>query len=110
MTFNITLEATEEDPLFLQIATRVRTAITVGHLLPGARLPSSRALAAQLAIARGTVDAAYARVAGGGGGRVEAAEQPPLLFPRAADAGADGPRPFQMGLPALDVFPRKLWS
>jgi GntR family transcriptional regulator/MocR family aminotransferase len=126
MTLNITLDTAEKDPLFLQIATRVRAAIAVGHLLPGARLPSSRALAAQLAIARGTVDAAYALLAGEGaietrgsagtivsgvaGRRVEAAEQPPLLFPRVPDIEPDGPRPFQMGLPALDAFPRKLWS
>jgi GntR family transcriptional regulator/MocR family aminotransferase len=126
MTLNITLDTAEKDPLFLQIATRVRSAITAGHLLPGARLPSSRALAAQLAIARGTVDAAYALLAGEGaietrgsagtvvsgavGRRVEVAEQSPLVFPAAAAAVCVGPLPFQMGLPALDVFPRKLWS
>ena len=58
ITFTITIDTTQQDPLFLEIATRVRTAIAAGHLLPGARLPSSRALAAKLAIARGTVDAA----------------------------------------------------
>src|ERR1700722_13985737 len=126
MTLNITLDTAEKDPLFLQIATRVRAAITVGHLLPGARLPSSRALAAQLAIARGTVDAAYALLAGEGaieargsagtvvpgvaGRRAEVVEQPTLLFPRVADTEQSRPRPFQMGLPALDAFPRKLWS
>ena len=127
MTFNITLDATEEDPLFLQIATRVRTAITVGHLLPGARLPSSRALAAQLAIARGTVDAAYALLAGegaietravggddrirewlAGGSRWRSRRR--WCFPPHRRPNSAGPRPFQMGLPALDVFPRKLWS
>jgi GntR family transcriptional regulator/MocR family aminotransferase len=126
MTLNITLDSTEDDPLFLQIATRVRSAIAAGHLLPGARLPSSRALAAQLAIARGTVDAAYALLAGEGaietrrsagtivsgpvGRRIEVAEQSPLVFPSAPAAVCGGPLPFQMGLPALDAFPRKLWS
>jgi GntR family transcriptional regulator / MocR family aminotransferase len=126
MTLNITLDAAEKDPLFLQIATRVRSAITAGQLLPGARLPSSRALAAQLAIARGTVDAAYALLAGEGaietrrsagtivsgqvGKRFERVEQSPLVFPSVPSAEDDGPRPFQMGLPALDTFPRKLWS
>lgn len=126
MTLSITLDTTEEDPLFLQIATRVRSAITAGHLLPGARLPSSRALAAQLAIARGTVDAAYALLAGEGaietrrsagtivsgqvGRRIEVAEQSPLLFPSAPAVVCAEPLPFQMGLPALDAFPRKLWS
>jgi GntR family transcriptional regulator/MocR family aminotransferase len=126
MMLDITLDTAEDDPLFLQIATRIRSAIMTGNLLPGARLPSSRALAAQLAIARGTVDAAYALLAGEGaietrrpvgtvvsgqaGRRIEVQEQPPLLFPSAPVAGSTGPRPFQMGLPALDAFPRKLWS
>jgi GntR family transcriptional regulator / MocR family aminotransferase len=126
MTLSITLDATEKDPLFLQIATRVRSAIAAGQLLPGSRLPSSRALAAQLAIARGTVDAAYALLAGEGaietcrsagtivsgpiGRRIEVLEQPPLQFPPAPAAETAGPLPFQMGLPALDAFPRKLWS
>ena len=41
-----------------QIATRLRAAIAAGALAPGARLPSARALADQLGVARGTVDAA----------------------------------------------------
>src|ERR1700693_6111322 len=126
MTLNITLDTAEKDPLFLQIAARVRSAIAAGHLLPGTRLPSSRALAAQLAIARGTVDAAYALLAGEGaiemrrpagtivsgevGRRIEVVEQSPLLFPAASATEHTGPRPFQMGLPALDAFPRKQWS
>jgi GntR family transcriptional regulator/MocR family aminotransferase len=126
MTLSITLNTAEKDPLFLQIAGRVRSAITAGHLLPGARLPSSRALAAQLAVARGTVDAAYALLAGEGaietrrpvgtivagapGRRSEVSEQPPFVFPAGPSAESAGPRPFQMGLPALDAFPRKLWS
>jgi GntR family transcriptional regulator / MocR family aminotransferase len=126
MILDITIDAAAAEPLFLQIATRVRSAITAGHLLPGARLPSSRALAAQLAIARGKVDAAYALLAGEGAiqtrrpvgtmvsgsvdPRAEVPEQSPLLFPPAPSAEQAVPQPFQMGLPALDVFPRKLWS
>ncbi|HEY0422627.1 MAG TPA: PLP-dependent aminotransferase family protein [Rhodopila sp.] len=126
MPLNITLDTQQKDPLFLQIAVRVRTAIAAGQLLPGAKLPSSRALAAQLAIARGTVDAAYALLAGEGaietrrsagtivsgpvGRRIEVAEQSPLLFPGSPPTEAAGARPFQMGLPSLDAFPRKRWS
>jgi GntR family transcriptional regulator/MocR family aminotransferase len=126
MILDITIDAAAAEPLFLQIATRVRSAITAGHLLPGARLPSSRALAAQLAIARGKVDAAYALLAGEGAiqtrrpvgttvsgsvdPRAEVPEQSPLLFPPAPSAEQAVPQPFQMGLPLLDVFPRKLWS
>ena len=126
MTLEITLHTVGTDPLFLQIATRVRSAIAVGDLLPGTRLPSSRALAAQLGIARGTVDAAYAMLAGEGaietrksagtivsgqvGDRIEVPEQSPLRFPVVPTTDNTGPRPFQMGLPALDAFPRKQWS
>ena len=125
MTLKITLDATRTEPLFLQIAGRVRAAIAAGQLPPGTKLPSSRALSAQLAIARGTVDAAYAMLCGEGaietrrsagtivcgapGRRIAAAEQSPLLFPD-TPIELTGPLPFQMGLPALEAFPRKLWS
>jgi GntR family transcriptional regulator / MocR family aminotransferase len=126
MTFDITLDTAGKNPLFLQIAARVRSAIAVGQLIPGQRLPSSRALAAQLDIARGTVDAAYALLASEGaietrrpagtivagevGRRVGVPEQSPLLFPGARSIERTAPRPFQMGLPALDAFPRKQWA
>jgi GntR family transcriptional regulator / MocR family aminotransferase len=126
MTLSITLDPTETGPLFLQIAARVRTAIARGQMSPGGRLPSSRALAAQLAVARGTVDAAYAMLAGEGaivahgsagtivaglaGRRGQAPEQSPFTFPPAPAATPSAPLPFRMGLPALAEFPRKLWS
>src|ERR1700722_45272 len=102
MALSITLDPTETGPLFLQIAARVRTAIARGQMSPGGRLPSSRALAAQLAVARGTVDAAYAMLAGEGaivahgsagtivaglpglpGRRGQVPEQSPFAFPPA---------------------------
>jgi GntR family transcriptional regulator/MocR family aminotransferase len=125
MTLKIEIDAELADPLFLQIAARVRAAIATGQLAPGARLPSSRALSAQLGVARGTVDAAYELLAGEGaiasrgsaGTVVSGSESAPLLThtpymfqddePQAAPAT---PLPFQLGLPALDAFPRKLWS
>lgn len=124
MPLNITLDKEQAEPLFLQIAARVRTAIATGHITPGARLPSARVLAAQLAVARGTVDAAYALLAGegaiitrgsagtvvsGSGERIVLAEPTPFMFSPEA-AARPKPLPFQMGLPALDAFPRKLWS
>jgi GntR family transcriptional regulator / MocR family aminotransferase len=125
MTLSITLDPTETGPLFLQIAARVRTAIARGQMPPGGRLPSARALAAQLAVARGTVDAAYAMLAGEGaivahgsagtivaglpGRRGQVPEQSPFAFP-SAPATPSAPSPFRMGLPALAEFPRKLWS
>ena len=125
MPLTITLDATETEPLFLQIAARVRSAIATGHVTPGTRLPSTRALAAQLAVARGTVDAAYALLTGegaivtkGSAGTVVAGTAKerivqiaptPFMFAPAASQ-QPGPLPLQMGLPALDAFPRKLWS
>ncbi len=124
MTLNITLDPTETEPLFLQIAARVRSAIATGHVAAGAKLPSARVLSAQLAVARGTVDAAYALLAGEGAidtrgaagtivsgtAPVEAVEHTPFMFAPEATGEPPGPLPFQMGLPALDQFPRKLWS
>jgi len=51
-----------DDPATLrhQLARRIITAITGGAIAPGARMPSTRLLAGQLAVARNTVIAAYA--------------------------------------------------
>jgi GntR family transcriptional regulator / MocR family aminotransferase len=126
MTLSFTLDPAETEPLFLQIATRVRHAITSGQVVAGARLPSARTLAAQLAVARGTVDAAYSLLAGEGaiatrgsagtvvsgteGARIEPVEHTPFMFDVEPAQDPATPLPFQIGLPALDVFPRKLWS
>ena len=116
-----------EAPLYRQIYEHFRRAIADGQLAPGDRLPSCRRLAEQFATARGTVDAAYAMLAGEGyvvsrgpAGTIVtpdlgvpalvkvAARRLPSAGPDTIDGGA--PRPFQMGLPALDQFPRKLWA
>jgi GntR family transcriptional regulator/MocR family aminotransferase len=114
-------------PLHRQLYDHIRTAIAVGQLRPGDRLPSARNLAAQFGIARGTVDVAYATLAGegyivtrgpagtivstglGGAAMAGAAQRP--RPPRSKEQQtAGGLRPFQMGVPALDAFPRKLWA
>jgi GntR family transcriptional regulator/MocR family aminotransferase len=114
-------------PLYRQIYDRIQTAIRVGQLRPGDRLPSTRAFAGQLSTARGTVEAAYAILAGEGyvvsrgpAGTIVSPELRQRLFAaptakrrlatRSEQRAAGGPRPFQLGLPALDAFPRKLWS
>ena len=122
----ISLDPDDRAALYLQIANRVRAAVVTGALAPGARLPSSRALAAQLGVARGTVDAAYAVLAGegaveprGAGGtivskqvtaRPEAPVQRSMVLSPERAAASPAPLPFRMGLPALDAFPRKVWS
>jgi GntR family transcriptional regulator/MocR family aminotransferase len=123
---DFTLDAADSEPIFLQIAAQVRSAIAAGHIAPGTRLPSTRALAAQLAVARGTVDAAYALLAGEGavltrgsvgtivsgtkGPRIESVSHTPFMFGAAPAADRALPLLFRIGLPALDAFPHKLWS
>ena len=111
-------------PIHQQLYDRIRAAIADGQLAPGERLPATRSLAGQLDVARGTVDAAYARLAGEGYliGRGQAGTiVSPALRIAAVPASATGaalppnrgvvvPLPFRMGLPALDLFPRTLWS
>ncbi len=101
------------------IETSLRAAIRDGRLAAGTRLPSTRALAADLGLARGTVAEAYAQLQAegyltarrGGGtwvGEVAAAKAAP---PR----GAPPPPPaarfsFHPGLPDLTAFPHAAWT
>ncbi len=52
---SITLDGESLVPLYGQLYESLRSAVLTGRLLPGARLPSSRALAARLGISRNTV-------------------------------------------------------
>ncbi|AJP57628.1 DNA-binding protein [Pandoraea vervacti] len=117
-------------PLYLQLYRRYRDAIATGKLRSGERVPSVRSLASELNLARGTVELAYQMLTsegyfdprGAAGTFVsprlspvgETASSPSAPARRARphrDAMATGgtPRPFQLGLPALDAFPRKTW-
>src|SRR5262249_44049360 len=115
-------------PLFRQVYQRIRDAILDGTLPPGASLPSSRSLAAQLSTARGTIELAYTLLAGEdyilgrmASGTVVNPRLKHLLtlggvqelrrkftVPRHAPSPPTPVRPLQRGLPALDAFPRKL--
>jgi GntR family transcriptional regulator / MocR family aminotransferase len=115
-------------PFYRQIYHRFRGAIAGGLLKPGDRIPSARALTRELGLARGTIDAAYSLLAAEGyiqargqAGRVvtpglKPQTPVPSRKPRsdsgiaAASFRPDSILPFQMGLPALDVFPRKIWA
>ncbi|WP_373559806.1 MocR-like pyridoxine biosynthesis transcription factor PdxR [Bordetella genomosp. 10] len=151
--------------LYRQIYERIRGAIGAGTLNPGDRVPSARALAKELGVARGTVELAYALLAAEGyvqargqagtivtpglqrrpapphpaplaerrgpvdhaaedAGLAMQAHVPahistpisaPALAPPVSPATRRAPDmpailPFQMGLPALDAFPRKIWA
>lgn len=106
-----------------QISQAIRAAIVDGRLEPGARLPSWRDLAAQLGVARGTVRVAYERLAdellvtasGPSGTHVSApgarpARAPAVQLDDPAHRMPAVPLPFQMGMPAHDGFPAKLWT
>jgi len=108
-----------------QFYWRVREAIADGRLAPGERLPSTRSLATQLNVARGTIDSAYGRLGAegwllgrGAAGTVVtpgldiaalAARRPPAERAPLTPAN-DHLWPFRGGLPALDLFPRALWT
>jgi len=121
------LDTSAAEPLYRQIYTRFRSAIAEGTLQPGDRIPAARALALELGLARGTVESAYALLTAEG--YVEARGQagtvvtpalarhaPVAPTPRRASThdnlgeADSSTRPFQMGIPALDAFPRKVWA
>lgn len=110
-----------------QITDNLRDAILNGHLKEGSRLPSWLDMATQLGVARGTVKAAYETLAdealvfsaGAAGTRVakprsRQAGAAPVRIKRPLEGFERGfdlpPLPFQMGVPAQDAFPAKLWS
>ena len=109
-------------PKYLEIYRRFRAAIDQGQLRAGERVPSVRALAEELKVARGTVETAYQLLtsegffqARGQAGTVIAEwsaqrsiSAPLPEVPAAAQRGVS--LPLQLGLPALDAFPRKLWA
>jgi GntR family transcriptional regulator/MocR family aminotransferase len=129
MLAGLALDGASATPLYRQIYGRVAGAVLDGRLAPGARLPSARSLAAQLSIARGTVETAYQLLAGEGyivargaaGTLVAPALDRKLLKSGSGARSTDSealpataplrpPPLFRMGLPALDAFPHKIWS
>jgi GntR family transcriptional regulator/MocR family aminotransferase len=122
------LDPAAAEPFYRQIYNRVRGAIATGALKPGDRIPSLRALTKELGLARGTIETAYSLLAAEGyiqakgqagtivtpGLKLQASVASPI--PNADSVVAvtsfrpDSILPFQMGLPALDMFPRKIWA
>jgi GntR family transcriptional regulator/MocR family aminotransferase len=98
----------------------LRRAIRGGQLGPGSRLPSTRALAADLGLARGTVSRAYEQLAVEGyvltrpGAATTVARWAPFGATGPPEAVAPGaaPRPrwdLRPGSPDLTTFPRAPW-
>ncbi|MFI1567047.1 PLP-dependent aminotransferase family protein [Streptomyces sp. NPDC020490] len=106
----------------------LREAVRTGRLAPGTRLPSSRALAADLGIARNTVAGAYADLVAEGwltarqGSGTRVAPGVPPTPSRRRESGRPGPAPrphtgdrdrpafdLRAGSPDLSAFPRAEW-
>lgn len=107
------------DARYQQIARQLKAAITSGELKTGSRLPSSRTWAQENGISRTTVEQAYGELVAQGwlerrGQAGTFVSQTSPLAVAAAPVAQSGnehePKPFQMGLPALDLFPRALWA
>ncbi|MFB6941168.1 PLP-dependent aminotransferase family protein [Streptomyces sp. NPDC060286] len=101
------------------LQSALREAVRSGRLVPGTRLPSSRALAADLRVSRGLVTEAYEQLTAEGylrsgrgagtwvSGAVRAATPGARdLAPRAPGARAD----FRPGTPDPSLFPRSAWA
>ncbi|WP_424630252.1 PLP-dependent aminotransferase family protein [Bradyrhizobium sp. SYSU BS000235] len=127
-SLSIAIDRSRKIPLADQIYRAIREAIESGRFASGARLPSWRDLAAQLGVSRGTVRVAYERLIaeqfaiGLGASGTRVAERPAQSTGAASPTDASPlpnifyydfgtrPLPFQMGVPAQDGFPIKLWS
>ena len=115
---DLLVDLTEVDGRRSALERALRDAIRDGRLLAGDRLPSSRALAADLGVARGTVTEAYAQLTAEGwlvarqGAATTVAPGAGGERPKAVIT-APAPRPrhdFKPGSPDLSAFPRRAWA
>ena len=101
------------------LESALRDAVRSGRLAAGTALPSSRALAADLGVARNTVADAYGQLVaegwlaarhGSGTWVAEHAAQVPLVSPAPAGVSSEGLRfNLRPGLPDVSAFPRAAW-
>lgn len=111
--------ASPSQPRYQQIISQFKQAIDGGELAAGSRVPSSRTLARELGLSRATVENAYGELVTLGllerkgqagtfvSAAVKVALQQQTIEPLLQQTRL---KPFQMGLPALDLFPRALWA
>ncbi len=114
----IRLDATLPVPLYKQLYERLRGAILTGQLERGARLPSTRALASELGVARMTTALAYQQLvlegyleSRVGQGTMVARSLPATLlgaWPSRREGQTGGT--FSGGEPGLDLFPYEVWA
>ena len=100
------------------LESALRSAVRDGHLRSGTRLPSSRALAADLGIARNTVAEVYSQLVAEGWLTAQTGSGTSVALRRAPETGAGAaaraevavPRyDLRAGVPDLSAFPRRAW-
>jgi len=128
-TLTVAVDRGGPDPAYMQLYGQVRDLILAGRLAPGARLPSSRALAAEIGVSRTTIVAAYDHLQSEGylDGRAGAGMYVPAALPESLltrdppPRRAPGPsapaaapslsgRPFDPGAPDAATFPAEPWA
>lgn len=112
----VPLRRDDPEPLARQLEQQLREAVRSERLAPDAILPSSRALAAQVGVARGVVVSAYEQLVAEGylvsrpGGSTRVARVPGTPpRPRPAGTPAHYEVDFRPGRPDLREFPRAAW-
>jgi GntR family transcriptional regulator/MocR family aminotransferase len=138
-SFELTLKSrSRHQTLTNWLYSELRSAILDGRLAPGARLPASRDFASQYEVSRGTVvgvlerlqDEGYITSRVGFGTWVNRVESPrparhatttPAYIRRIIStnrppqpwidqAFVEAPRPFRIGVPAINEFPSEIWG
>lgn len=111
------LDRASGEGLGAQIQRELRDAIRAGRLTAGERLPSSRALAAELGVSRGLVVDSYAQLEAegylvtqvGSGTRVATDVVEPTPVRRAEPTARRLEVDFEYGMPELGSFPMRDW-
>src|SRR5262245_24773285 len=104
-------------PLRAQLEGQLREAVGSGRLAGGVRLPSSRALAAELGVSRGVVVEAYGQLVAEGYLAVRRGAAPVVADgverrPAAGSVAAEAVARYDLrpGTPDLALFPRRAWA
>jgi len=113
----VELDREAETPLHEQIERRIRNDVRTGRLAAGSRLPSTRALAAELGVSRGVVTEAYGQLAAegylltgqGAPTRVARSVRGPAATAPARSLLPSHRYRLDPGLPDLAGFPRDRW-
>jgi GntR family transcriptional regulator/MocR family aminotransferase len=114
----LTLDRTSTEPLVRQLADGIRAQVVAGSLPVGQRLPSTRALAADLAVSRSVTEQAYDQLTAEGwvegrhgSGTYVAAGAGPRARPRATrpPAAGSGLARLDTGTPWIDRRHRAAW-